>query len=247
MSLRISTYGELLVGTKKQIRFLYNGSYGVATDENGLYYMRARYYNPNIKRFINQDIKVGDIGSSQSLNRYAYCEGNPVSQMDPFGLSPQSGNEKSWLETLHTFLDIAGIAVDAADLVNAAIYCIEGKWGEAALSAISLIPAAGSFIAGVAKGSKAFVKAKKAEKVVELVAESGKTYKSASNAVDITSDTMKAVSKWGDNPFKLVDNVTSETASKAMKAMESGGDFAKESKKAVWEMKAVSGGEDNSP
>lgn len=63
------TYGELLTTVKNKIRFLYNGSYGVTTDENGLYYMRARYYNPDIKRFINQDIKIGDIGSSQSLTR----------------------------------------------------------------------------------------------------------------------------------------------------------------------------------
>ena len=36
--------------------FLYNGQFGVTTDGNGLYYMRARYYNVDIKRFINQDV-----------------------------------------------------------------------------------------------------------------------------------------------------------------------------------------------
>ncbi|HCJ08698.1 MAG TPA: hypothetical protein DHV96_10180, partial [Lachnospiraceae bacterium] len=65
------TYGELLQKAKNAVRFLYNGSYGVVTDENGLYYMRARYYNPDIKRFLNQDIKVGDISNGQGLNRYA--------------------------------------------------------------------------------------------------------------------------------------------------------------------------------
>lgn len=54
------TYGELLTEVVNNIRFLYNGSYGVVTDSNGLYYMRTRYYKPDIKRFINQDIKVGD-------------------------------------------------------------------------------------------------------------------------------------------------------------------------------------------
>ena len=38
-------YGELLSENKCGIIFLYNGEYGVSTDENGLYYMRARYYN----------------------------------------------------------------------------------------------------------------------------------------------------------------------------------------------------------
>ena len=32
------------------IDYLYNGQYGVETDANGLYYMRARYYNQDIKR-----------------------------------------------------------------------------------------------------------------------------------------------------------------------------------------------------
>ncbi|MBE5870890.1 MAG: hypothetical protein E7294_06495 [Lachnospiraceae bacterium] len=68
------------------IDYLYNGQYGVTSDANGLYYMRARYYNIDIKRFINQDILTGSIDSSKSLNRYAYVEGNPISYLEPFGL-----------------------------------------------------------------------------------------------------------------------------------------------------------------
>lgn len=40
-----SVYGELLSGDASQTGYLYNGAYGVHTDANGLYYMRARYYN----------------------------------------------------------------------------------------------------------------------------------------------------------------------------------------------------------
>ena len=49
--------------------------------------MRARYYGPELRRFINADILHGDISDSTSLNRYAYANGNPVSFVDPFGLS----------------------------------------------------------------------------------------------------------------------------------------------------------------
>ncbi len=65
--------------------------------------------------------------------------------------------------------------------------------------------------------------------------------KNVANTLDTFTDTMKAAARWGDNLLKLVDGITAETSSKAMKALETGGDFAKESKKAVWEMKAVSG------
>ena len=81
-----------------QVAFLYNGKYGVASDDNGLYYMRTRYYNINIKRFINQDVVIGSIERSGSLNRYAYVEGNPISYIDPFGLDKQDSdeNKETW-------------------------------------------------------------------------------------------------------------------------------------------------------
>ena len=40
--------------------------------------MRQRYYNPEIKRFVNQDVVRGSMENSQSLNRYCYVQGNPV-------------------------------------------------------------------------------------------------------------------------------------------------------------------------
>src|SRR5438093_675434 len=67
--------------------FLYNGKFGVMTDANGLYSMRARYYNPYIRRFINAD----PTGLSGGMNFYAYADGNPISLVDPFGLGAQEG------------------------------------------------------------------------------------------------------------------------------------------------------------
>ena len=77
------------INSKHPIRFLYNGALGVITDDSGLLYMRQRYYETDIKRFINQDVLTGDTTESQSLNRYAYVQGNPINYNDPFGLSPR--------------------------------------------------------------------------------------------------------------------------------------------------------------
>jgi RHS repeat-associated protein len=62
--------------------FLFNGSYGVQTDANGLLYMRARYYNATICRFLNPD-PLGVLGGP---NPYAYADANPINCIDPFGL-----------------------------------------------------------------------------------------------------------------------------------------------------------------
>ncbi len=50
--------------------------------ETGLYYYRARYYNPYIGRFLQTD----PIGYSDSINWYNYCRSNPINCLDPTGL-----------------------------------------------------------------------------------------------------------------------------------------------------------------
>ena len=51
-------------------------------DQSGLYYYRARYYDPVLKRFISED----PIGMEAGPNLYLYVQGNPVLLADPFGL-----------------------------------------------------------------------------------------------------------------------------------------------------------------
>jgi RHS repeat-associated protein len=60
--------------------------YGVMTDGNRLNYMRARYYSAEIRRFVNQDILLGNVADGQSLNRFAYVKGQVTSRIDPLGL-----------------------------------------------------------------------------------------------------------------------------------------------------------------
>jgi RHS repeat-associated protein len=63
--------------------FRYVGQYGVMDEGNGLLYMRARYYDPDLGRFISKD----PIGfRSGELNLYAYLANNSVNYIDPTGL-----------------------------------------------------------------------------------------------------------------------------------------------------------------
>jgi RHS repeat-associated protein len=90
-----SAYATMTIRTgTNDTPFLFNGRYGVMTDPNGLLYMRARYYNPYICRFVNPDPS----GFSGGLNFYAYGNGNPVSMVDPGGLdAAQAPQAASWL------------------------------------------------------------------------------------------------------------------------------------------------------
>jgi len=65
-----------------------------STDQYSMYldYMHARYYSPHWGRFLTVDPswKSGDLTRSQSWNRYAYVENNPVLDVDPDGEAPQA-------------------------------------------------------------------------------------------------------------------------------------------------------------
>ncbi len=61
-------------------------------DELGLIYMNARYYLPEIGRFISPDPLVPDPGSSQAHGRYTYVKNNPIRFQDPSGYCGRIAN-----------------------------------------------------------------------------------------------------------------------------------------------------------
>jgi len=58
---------------------------GKELDNTGLYYYGARYYDPEIGRFITPDSFVSNPLDPQTLNRYTYCRNNPLIYIDPSG------------------------------------------------------------------------------------------------------------------------------------------------------------------
>lgn len=67
---------NIAVGMDASNNFAWNQEYG--DEDNGLVYLRARFYDPVTMRFISRDSKRLD-------NRYAYCSGDPVNNVDPSG------------------------------------------------------------------------------------------------------------------------------------------------------------------
>ena len=53
--------------------------------EVGLLYLRARYYQPEVGRFITKDPWPGDVQQPGTLNPYPYVTNNPANHADPAG------------------------------------------------------------------------------------------------------------------------------------------------------------------
>ena len=84
-TLKYDSFGNTTLPSGYDNPFRYCGEY--MDDETGLVYLRNRYYDPSIGRFITEDpVKSG-------LNWYAYCENNPLKYVDPFGLTISSFDE----------------------------------------------------------------------------------------------------------------------------------------------------------
>lgn len=63
--------------------FRYSGEYW--DDSVKLQYLRARWYQPTMGRFINEDTYEGKLNNPLSLNLYTYVENNPLIYVDPTG------------------------------------------------------------------------------------------------------------------------------------------------------------------
>jgi RHS repeat-associated protein len=97
---------------------------GKNQDTTGLYYYGARYYDPELGRFLTRDPKGG-------INQYSYCSNNPMKYVDPDGCE-----FTNWISDDYTFmpsdqvykrhshiLQQMGITVES-DPIWFGIYCI---------------------------------------------------------------------------------------------------------------------------
>lgn len=61
---------------------------GIYDHSTGLYYLNARYYNPEDGRFLTEDTYRGENNQPNTQHLYVYCANNPVNYVDPSGHGP---------------------------------------------------------------------------------------------------------------------------------------------------------------
>lgn len=104
---------------------------GRENDNNGLYYYRARYYDPFAGRFLSED----PLGFQAGVNFYAYVGNNPLKFNDPMGLVnwPQAGGA------------LFDMAVSGSGVILSSFGLAAGAAGIAAPEPLTSIAGAGLF------------------------------------------------------------------------------------------------------
>ncbi|MET0105217.1 MAG: RHS repeat-associated core domain-containing protein [Sedimenticola sp.] len=88
---RFDPWGNLVEGSPEWLARLELGYRGRDYDvESGLYYMRARYYSPIMKRFVSVDPEDGEFEQPRSFNPYLYALNAPLDFVDPYGTSAET-------------------------------------------------------------------------------------------------------------------------------------------------------------
>ena len=136
-----TAFGECIVkvnegGIAEKNPIRYRGYY--YDTETSLYYLKTRYYDPEVGRFMTIDgIEYLDPETINGLNLYAYCGNNPVMNIDPEGKA---------------FLTIFLITLVAGVVIGGTIAGVKGyKNGERGWGLVKTI-AKGSFKGGIIGG-----------------------------------------------------------------------------------------------
>jgi len=116
-----NAYGNIMQSypTGSNPTFGYAAQYRYYTDPNGLHYLKARYYDPSVGRFISRD----PIGFKGGFNLYAYVENCPVTRVDPSGLQGCRGGDTSCPDCKQEY------NVCMADALNQFNECFQSVFG----------------------------------------------------------------------------------------------------------------------
>ncbi|ELS32847.1 MULTISPECIES: putative Ig domain-containing protein [Pseudanabaena] len=93
---------------------------GEQRDGTGLDYLRARYYDSDLGRFISKDAFGGRMSSPISKNPYAYANNNPINFTDPSGYDALGATESTAIIGILSSIAYASVNV-ASFIVQAAL------------------------------------------------------------------------------------------------------------------------------
>jgi RHS repeat-associated protein len=91
------------------------GFAGQYYDLGGVMYMRARYYNVALGRFLSTDPILPNDSTGSNFNRYAYAANNPYAFTDPFGLCPEKSSTSTCIEAKFDNSESSGLDIELSE------------------------------------------------------------------------------------------------------------------------------------
>jgi RHS repeat-associated protein len=147
-SMSYSSYGVACGSCSISTPFGYEGEY---TDPTGLIYMDHRYYDPGTAQFLSEDPAV-----DETLQPYAFTNGDPVNGSDPSGLcndaqgvhvydGPCTGSQLAGIEEAAAQARAAGVATACSGFFSCAADTLENHW-KGAVMVVGVVAAATSVV-----------------------------------------------------------------------------------------------------
>lgn len=181
-------------------------------EDTGLYYFNARWYDPDLGRFVTED------PAKDGSNWYIYCQNNPLAFVDPSGLAAE------------TIWDAFSLGMGIASFTN---NVRQGNWGAAALDGLGiLVDGAAVVTPFVPGGAGAAIKSLRAAHAISEATQGGMNViegiqegdgvQVVVGVMQIAGGTasMKGTVSAGNNPLGLDTNVN--------KTVEAAGDVTEE-------------------
>ena len=194
--------------------YRYSGEY--YDKETDTIYLRARYYDPDLGRFLTRDTYTGEEDDPLSLHLYTYCANDGVNNVDPSG------------HALETLIDIVslGDSIYSFKVEQSKINAVFLVWDTAAV----ILPfAPGAYLAKIpkyiiskaGKGTKIAVKSEKLGKYVSKIAKGAKSLgKSIKNGIKSAGKSIKSskVGKWFGNKVKKLSSLKNKVVKTSKKS-----------------------------
>ncbi len=133
--------------------FRYRGYY--YDDESGFYYLNSRYYDPETGRFINADAYVSTGQGLSGNNMFAYCNNNPIINVDSSGQVGLSILLKFAVQSAFYGLMNATSSWMAAKATGQGFNGLDW-FASFSVGAVSQLPGVGSIASGIMAGGYTF-------------------------------------------------------------------------------------------
>ena len=128
-------FGDLVSGMR--VVYDWNGAWlyrNELTESGGLVQVGVRWYDPYTGRFLQQDLRLGSVYASLTLNAYRYCVNDPLQWVDPDGLQLVEALPLAGAAALADYLlpvgEIIAIGVVTIAAVGAIVCWARGKGKE---------------------------------------------------------------------------------------------------------------------